>query len=213
MTVRAVTLTPRKAPKQHRSKATVEAILEATARVLVEQGYDRASTNRIARIAGVSIGSLYQYFPSKESLVLALCMRHCEEMLALLAESGERLADVPLEVAVRSYVRAMLDAHAVDPELHRVLFTQVLHLGLELVDNMQRAARDIVRASLERRRDEILPEDLELASFVLVSAVEAVTHTAVLNRPGHLSSRALEDEICALILRYLKGGERPVGRA
>jgi AcrR family transcriptional regulator len=191
MTQRATELSPRKAPKQLRSKATVEAILDATARVLVREGYDRASTNRVARIAGVSIGSLYQYFPSKESLVLALVTRHCQEMLQLLADTGQRLSEEPLEVSVRSYVRAMLDAHAVDPDLHRVLFTQVLHLGFELVESMERAAREIVRHLLEQRRAEIIPEDLELASFVLVSSVEAVTHAAVLNRPEHLSSRGL----------------------
>ena len=63
---------PRKKPKQERSQATVDAILVATARVLCETGYDRASTNRIALAAGVSVGSLYQYFPSKEALVAAL---------------------------------------------------------------------------------------------------------------------------------------------
>lgn len=63
---------PRKLPKQERSRVTVEAILDATALVLVREGYDRASTKRVAGVAGVSIGSLYQYFPNKESLVAAL---------------------------------------------------------------------------------------------------------------------------------------------
>jgi len=62
---------PRKKPRQERSVATVEVILDATARVLCSTGYDRASTNRIAMSAGVSVGSLYQYFPSKEALVAA----------------------------------------------------------------------------------------------------------------------------------------------
>jgi AcrR family transcriptional regulator len=213
MTARAEELIPRKQPKQFRSKVTVEAILDATARVVVKEGYDRTSTNRIARVAGVSIGSLYQYFPSKEALVMALLRRHCEQMLALLSESSEQLADAPLEIAVRTYVRGMLAAHAVEPELHQVLFTQALHLGLEVVEGVQCAAREIVRGALERRRREILPEDLDLAAFVLVSAVEAVTHAAVLKRPEHLSSPALEEELCALILRYLKGGSRPAASA
>src|SRR5258707_15013262 len=62
---------PRKSASQERSRFTVDALLEATARILVKEGYDRASTNRIAEVAGVSIGSLYQYFPSKEALVAA----------------------------------------------------------------------------------------------------------------------------------------------
>lgn len=198
-------LHPRKAPKQRRSRATVEAILEATARVLVEEGYEKASTNRIAKVAGVSIGSLYQYFPGKEALVLALVQRHCEGMLELLAKSAATLADAPMHVAVRTYVRAMLDAHAVDPELHQVLVTQVLHLGTHFVQQMQEQARSIVRAYLEPRRHELLVSDVELASFVLVASVEATTHQAVLERPAQLTGRKLEDEICALVLRYLTG--------
>ncbi len=198
-------LNPRKAPKQRRSKATVEAIIEATARVLVEEGYEKASTNRIAKVAGVSIGSLYQYFPGKEALVLALVQQHCEGMLELLGRSAQSLAEAPLHTSVRTYVRSMLDAHAVDPALHQVLVTQVLHLGLDFVTEMEERARQIVRAFLELKRDEILVDNFELVSFVLVASVEATTHRAVLERPEDLKSTELEDEICALVLRYLTG--------
>jgi AcrR family transcriptional regulator len=198
-------LNPRKAPKQRRSIATVEAIIEATARVLVDEGYEKASTNRIAKVAGVSIGSLYQYFPGKEALVLALVQQHCEGMLDLLAGSAAALAEAPLHVAIRTYVRAMLKAHAVDPALHQVLVTQVLHLGFDFVTQMERRAREIVEAFLRLKKDEILVENFEIAAFVLVASVEATTHRAVLERPGDLSSTLLEDEICALVLRYLTG--------
>src|SRR5262249_7474993 len=71
----------RKLPVQERSRVTVEALLEATARILVKEGFDAASTNRIAAVAGVSVGSLYQYFPSKESLVAALIDRHNQQIM------------------------------------------------------------------------------------------------------------------------------------
>ncbi len=202
---RALALVPRKHPKQRRSKATVDAILEATARVLVAEGYDKASTNRIAKVAGVSVGSLYQYFPSKEALVLALIEQHCHKMLALLVESQTTLGDAPLEQAVRAYVRAMLRAHAVDPELHRVLATQALQIGLDAVEEVDRRARVIVQSYLDSRREEILPQNTELAAFILVSAVEAVTHRAVLDYSDQLASSQLEDEIAHLVLRYLLG--------
>ena len=67
---------PRKYASQDRSRATVDALVEATARILIREGFDKASTNRIAEVAGVSVGSLYQYFPSKEALVAALIDRH-----------------------------------------------------------------------------------------------------------------------------------------
>jgi AcrR family transcriptional regulator len=200
-------LIPRKSPKQRRSRVTVEAILTATSRVLVQDGYAKTSTNRVAKVAGVSIGSLYQYFPSKEALVLALVNRHCEQMLNLLIESGPSMLEAPLDVAIRTYVRTMLAAHSVDPALHRVLVTQALHLGLDVIAGMEKTAREVVQSYLEHRKDDIMVMDTELAAFVLVTAVEAVTHNAVVNQPHHLRSGALEDEICALILRYLQGGD------
>ena len=77
---RKLQINPRKLASQERSRATVDALLEATTRVLLKEGYDRASTNRIAEVAGVSIGSLYQYFPSKEALVAAVIDRHAQEI-------------------------------------------------------------------------------------------------------------------------------------
>jgi AcrR family transcriptional regulator len=71
---------PSKVASQARSRATVDALVEATARILVKDGFDKASTNRIAELAGVSVGSLYQYFPSKEALVVAVIERHQQEI-------------------------------------------------------------------------------------------------------------------------------------
>ena len=72
---------PRKVASQERARATVDALVEATARILVKEGFDKASTNHIAEVAGVSIGSLYQYFPSKEALVAAVIERHQHEIM------------------------------------------------------------------------------------------------------------------------------------
>src|SRR5919112_656444 len=112
---RATSMFPRKSATQERSRATVEALLEATARVLTRDGYDRASTNRIAAVAGVSVGSLYQYFPNKEALVAALVARHNREMLDLLREALKEVASLDLATAIAKLVRAAVDAHRVDP--------------------------------------------------------------------------------------------------
>ena len=77
---------PRKIPRQERSRATVEAILDAAAHVLVKDGFDGASTNRIADAAGVSIGSLYQYFPSKEALIAGISERNRADAVASFAQ-------------------------------------------------------------------------------------------------------------------------------
>src|SRR5689334_9527401 len=97
-------ISPRKRPRQARSKATVDTILDATTRVLVKQGFDRLSTNAVAVTAGVSIGSLYQYFPNKEALVLALIDRHVEQMNASILAELTRVAKLPIAEAVRCVV-------------------------------------------------------------------------------------------------------------
>ena len=87
---------PRKSASQERSRATVDALLEATARVLMKEGYDRASTNRIAEVAGVSIGSLYQYFPSKEALVAAVIDRHTQQVSQVTRNALVKVAARPI---------------------------------------------------------------------------------------------------------------------
>src|SRR5215510_5098878 len=96
--------TPRKQPRQRRSKETVEAILEAAARILVRHGYDGANTNRIAAAAGVSVGSLYQYFPNKESLVAALAAERTGRISAILEARMAQVAHAPLADAVREVI-------------------------------------------------------------------------------------------------------------
>ena len=103
--------------------------MEATARVLIKEGYDRASTNKIAAVAGVSIGSLYQYFPSKEALVAAVIDRHTQELSQVFRNALLRVATRPIEVAARELVAAAIDGHRVNPKLHRVLAEEVPRTG------------------------------------------------------------------------------------
>lgn len=214
MVLRPTTVRPRKTASQARSRATVGALLEATARILVRDGYERASTNRIAAAAGVSIGSLYQYFPGKEALVAAVVERHNRDLMAVIEGAMAEVADAPLEVGVRRLVAAALEAHAVDPELHRVLAEQTPRAGaLADVELFHRRACDLFRAYLETKRDEI-GVDAELAAFVGVTTVEALTHAAVIHRPEILAHNreALLEEASRLVIGYLRGPEAPTRR-
>jgi AcrR family transcriptional regulator len=196
--------TPRKQPAQARARATVQAILDATAQVLVELGYERATTNVIARRAGVSIGSLYQYFPNKEALVTALAERHMGEVATMLVREVGLLRARPLPEAIRALIEALLRAHAVEPELHRVLIEQVPRLlGFEQIANMDRMFVELIRRELEQREEKLRPPDLELAVFMLVQAVQGITHAAVLECPSALGEGRLAQEITDLVLRYL----------
>jgi AcrR family transcriptional regulator len=200
---------PRKKAVQARAHATIDAILRATAHILVKDGYDRASTNKIALKAGVSIGSLYQYFPSKEALVAALLDHHMEEMATVVRAALPRLAALPLEDAAEEAVRLMVAAHSVDPKLHKVLIEQIPRIGkLERAEVLEREMVALIKAYLEARRHEIAVGDLDLATFVVYGLVEALTHAAVLTRPD-LLGEAFVREVTAVVVRYLRGATGP----
>ena len=196
--------TPRKQPRQRRSQATVDAILEAAARILIRHGYDGANTNRIADAAGVSVGSLYQYFPNKESLVAALAAQRAERIEATLEARMAQVAHAPLAEAVREVIRAVFDAHASEPELQRVLIEQVPRVGgLREVDASELHAHDVVLTALRSRRADVAPRDLELAAFVITRSVRALAHGA-LTRADLVGNARLLDEATALVLGYLR---------
>ena len=199
---------PRKRASQERSRATVDALIEATARILVRDGFDRTSTNRIAQAAGVSVGSLYQYYPGKDALVAAVIERHNRDLMKVVRDALAEIADQPLEQAVRALVAAAIEAHRVDPKLHRVLAEQTPRTGaLANVEAFSSDTYGLFRTLLERRREEVRVVDLELATFMCVTSIEALTHTAVLHRPDVLSDEAvgsLVDEATRLVVRYLQ---------
>jgi len=211
MAARALT-SPRKRASQERSRATVDALIEATARILVRDGFDRASTNRIAQEAGVSIGSLYQYFPGKEALVVAVIERHNREIMQVARDAVVEAEGLPLEEAARKIIAAAIEAHRVDPRLHRVLAEQTPRTGaLESVEAFNSEAFRLFRAYLERHRDQLRHVDLDLAAFVCVTSIEALTHTAVLHRPDVLLDEAvgtLVDEATRLVVGYLQPSPR-----
>jgi AcrR family transcriptional regulator len=199
---------PRKVASQERSRATVDALVEATARILVKAGFDKASTNRIAEVAGVSVGSLYQYFPSKEALVAAVIERHQEEITRTVRGELAEVLVQPLEESVRKLVAVAVKAHRVDPKLHCVLAEQIPRTGkLEKLETFSRDNYTLFRTYLEAHRDELRVDDLDLASFVCVTSIEALTHNAVLRSSAMLAGEGATrfvDEVTHLVVGYLR---------
>jgi AcrR family transcriptional regulator len=196
--------TPRKRPRQDRSRATVDTILAATARVIVKRGFDAMTTNAVAEAAGVSIGSLYQYFPNKEALVAALIERHVEELNGAVLSKLARVAQLPVADAVRAMIELTIRAHSVEPELHRVLTEQVPRVGrMAKLREVDAILHEMVARVLAARRDELAIQDPDLAAFILMSAIEAIAHRAVLFAPERLRDPRLVDEACTLVCRYL----------
>jgi AcrR family transcriptional regulator len=197
---------PRKRPLQRRSRETVRAILEAAARIFEERGIAAATTDAIAERAGVSVGSLYQYFPNKESLLATLSACHLLAAHAALLPAWELLdADAPAGVAIPALVHAMIESHAHRPRLHRILFAdapldsdQLRALIAEHAANCARIARWIAA------RPELRVADPALAARVGFDALTALAHGFALDRRvGTVARREQELEI--LLRRYWVG--------
>ena len=123
-----------------------------------------------------------------------------------------KVAARPVEVAAREFVSVAIDAHRINPRLHRVLAEQIPRIGrLENVEAVNRDVHAVIRGYLEAHRDEIDVADLDVATFICVTAVEALTHTAVLRRPDILTGEKAEifvEEVTDLVVRYLQKRDR-----
>jgi len=197
----------RRIPQQRRSQAMVTAILDATAQVLISEGYDRATTNKIAAKAGVSIGSLYQYFANKEELVGALNTRLGTQEMNLIRERWRDIDGEPLTVIIREAVKVMVESHHIEPELHKVLVEQVPRVGeLEKINEIDRQIQTLIREKLLQFQPRFreAEEEIDLIIFVVFNIVETLTHQAVLYRPELLADERLTDEISRLIELYLQ---------
>lgn len=183
------------------------AILDATAQLLVKDGYERLSTNRVAERAGVSVGSLYQYFPNKEALLAALIDRHLEAVNALVNTHLPTLAEAPFAEAVPKMVALMVQLHEADPKLHMALFSQLPgQVFLERRDRLELTLRGLIERYLELRG--VPPTRVPLVAFFAVTVVESLTHGAVLTRPELLKDPSFAPEVTRLLVPFLEGALR-----
>jgi len=197
----------RKRPRQARSREMVESMIEAAARVLRRHGYARTTTNLVAEVAGVSVGSLYQYFPNKETLVAALHERHARELLGVLDAALAGAEKRSLDETVRALIRATIGAHLLDLDLHRVLEGEVPDLDrFDGAADLDAAIVAKVRGLLVAHRKRIAPPDLDLAAQVVVRIVDSLVHMAVIESTRRLAGRAIEQEIERAVLGYLGRG-------
>lgn len=193
---------PRKLPKQERSQATVSAILIATTRILTEEGYDKFNTNRVAELAGVSVGSLYQYFPNKEALLYALGEHHANEMAQLAQQHLEGLGDRSILEALQQIVKAVLAAYEVNPKLYRILHQQVPRSEeMQKLDDAR--IEQMLYAFLALHRDQLRPQNLDITVFIISRTIKALLYDAIADRPNLLKNGELEQELMSMLSSYL----------
>ncbi|HZP14258.1 MAG TPA: TetR/AcrR family transcriptional regulator [Nocardioides sp.] len=190
----------RKAPQQQRSRDMVERIVTAGREVLISDGYDAFSTNRVADAADISPGSLYQYFPNKAAIIDVVIDRYMDEMSErVVAAIGDRLGPPSVDLA-RDVFDALVAALEADAALLRVVY-EVLPL-----------ARNVgPRAAMEKRVEELATMGIAImgaharpatAAWIAVLAIENISVRWVLDQPP-ISRDELLDEMVALVGGYL----------
>ena len=208
----------RRRPIQRRAQQTIDAILDGAVQVLksgrgqtiatgrgqtIATGRGQSiTTNHIARAAGVSIGSLYQYFADKRAIFAALHDRHVEQASRRIDAALVTNAGAPLEVVLRALMHALIEAHAADPELYLVLDAELPHGGRgghPLHERLRSALRPALAAGTAQ-----VGRELETTAFVVTHLLDALVHGAILNRPPRVSLRRAQDQFLQAILRYLR---------
>jgi AcrR family transcriptional regulator len=199
------TKTVRKQPRQARAQATVNAVLEATVQVLEREGLDAATTTRIAEVAGVSIGTLYQYFSHRDAIFNSLQDREFDRALTLMESvlSSGNLERSPRET-VTAVIKGLAATYAACPGLHRMLAIEGLRVAkAERVYAFDLRVIGIIRHFLSASRAPIRRKNVDAAAFVAYQSVRATMLASLLERPPGLGQEELIDEVADLVLRYL----------
>lgn len=202
---------PRRTAKQARSADTIDVILEGAARVLRAEGYEKFTTNAVAERAGVSVGSLYQYFPNKDALVGALLIKFHGAQAERLSAALKATAHLPLADAARTLISMVVEFHLEDPVLHRVLDKELPRIG-DIGDILEFLHQNIttpVRDFLAARKSEVGELDIDFAAFVITHSIQPLMHR--LDETGQ-SARRLElvDMLTAMVLGVVQAAQPPV---
>lgn len=180
----------RRSPVQSRGQATVDVIVEAAAQILARQGPAAATTNAVAARAGVSIGTLYQYFSDRESLLQEIGRRHVAEMQAVLAGALAGIDGLALPDAVDRLVAAIVASHRVHPRLHQALHQSLARDHLDTIDAFEIAVEAMVLRALEGRPELDLTAPA-LTATVLVRGLGGLIRTTLRRDPERLDDLAV----------------------
>jgi AcrR family transcriptional regulator len=199
-------VSPRRIPRQDRSRRTVENVLDAATRVLAERGYDGASTNRIAKAAGISNGSLYQYFPNKDAIVIAVLDRFADDLADRLGAQIEATMSEPWEIAGRALLDVQIRLFEENADLLRIIVEQIPRLGpFDKLAALQRRLTDLVRVYLLINR-EAFREDLDIDAtlWIITETVGLLSIKYVLDAPP-IPHERMVDELAELVNGYIRG--------
>lgn len=200
----SVALGPRKQPRQARSQVTVDAVFEATIQVLLSDGPRRLTTTRVADRAGVSVGTLYQYYPNKQALLYAVLQRHLTRVGDTVEAAARAMHHDRLSVMVAAVVEAFVRAKTERIDEACALYGVAGELdSTELVKAVGRRNRAAISAMLATASDARF-DDLALTSFMFCAAMAGPTRAMLEGGAPPKMLRALRGQLESLCLGYLQ---------
>ena len=198
-----VALEPRKTPLQARSTATVEAITEATIQVLLRHGAQRLTTTRVAERAGVSVGTLYQYYPNKQSLLFAVLEHHMNNVAARVEAACESACHKPLAEMIREMVEAFVDAKMERADISVALYRVSADVGgPALIKRISQRSRKAVEAMLQTAADAKSPSD-KFAVDIMLAAMAGAIRSLLEDAPSPGTVRKLREQLVLLCQSYM----------
>jgi len=202
-------LEARKQPQQARSLATVDAIFDATIQVLQTEGLQRLTTIRVAERAGVSVGSLYQYFPQKQALLFAVLQRHLERVVSATVDAAASVHHATLPVMVKAVVTAFVQAKTENLDESRALYAVALELdSQDYVHGVGERNRAALEAMLKTACDAHF-DDVGMVTFMLMGALVGPIRFLLEGTLPQMKIPELCGQLESLCLGYLEREARP----
>ena len=198
-----VAFEPRKTPIQARSAVTVEAISEATVQLLLRHGIERLTTTRIAERAGVSVGTLYQYYPNKQSLLFAVLEHHLNNVMDKVEAACEGARHKPLAEMIRDMVEAFVDAKMERADISVALYRVSADAGgPALIKRISQRSRNAVEAMLQTATDaELLPDKVTID--MMLAAMAGVMRSLLEAGPSPVTVRKSREQLVLLCQSYM----------
>jgi AcrR family transcriptional regulator len=194
---------PRKTPVQARSTVTVEAISEATIQVLLSHGAERLTTTRVAERAGVSVGTLYQYYPNKQSLLFAVLEHHMNNVAARVEAACEGACHKPLCEMIREMVEAFVDAKMERADISVALYRVSADVGgPALIKRVSQRSRKAVGEMLQTAPNVKFPPD-KFAIDIMLSAMAGAMRSLLEVGPSPATVRKLREQLVLLCRSYM----------
>lgn len=212
MARRSTDLKPRKTPVQARSTSTVEAIFDACIQVLLDGGMERLTTTRVAERAGVSVGTLYQYFPHKQSLLAAVLERHLLQVVEAVEKACSENKGRDIDTMAAAVVDAFVAAKLQNPEASSALYAVAAEVGgaevvARLTQRSQLALCDLLATAAEHRFTDVC-----VVSFVLSTAVVGPVQALLAVKSPPQLVAAVRTQLKTMVAAYLRAAASQPGK-